>query len=128
MQPPEQRPRILIVDDETELCDTMAMTFEMRGFEVLSSYSGKAALEILKEKPVDVVLSDVRMANGSGVELAQWIRSANIYVPVIAFMSGYADITPKEISELGVSLFFDKPFPVNTVIKTIRESLESLKK
>ena len=120
-----QKPTILIVDDEVELCDTMALTFNIRGFEVLSAYSGEQALELLKQKKVDVLLSDVRMANGSGLELVQWIREAAIKIPVIAFMSGYSDVTPKEISELGVALFFDKPFPVNTVIKTIRECLQA---
>ena len=120
-----QKPTILIVDDEVELCDTMALTFNIRGFEVLSAYSGEQAFELLKKRNVDVLLSDVRMANGNGLELVQWIRDAAIKIPVIAFMSGYSDVTPKEISELGVALFFDKPFPVNTVIKTIRECLQA---
>ena len=120
-----QKPTILIVDDEVELCDTMALTFNIRGFEVISAYSGEQAFELLKTKKVDVLLSDVRMANGNGLELVQWIRDAAIKIPVIAFMSGYSDVTPKEISELGVALFFDKPFPVNTVIKTIRDCLQA---
>lgn len=119
------KPVILIVDDETELCDTMALTFDIRGFEVISAYSGKQALELLKQRKVDVLLTDVRMANGNGLELVRWMHEANIKVRVVAFMSGYSDVTPKEISDLGVALFFDKPFPVNTVIKTIRERLET---
>ena len=67
------------------------------------------------------------MANGSGLELVQWVRQSKIDIAVIAFMSGYSDITPKEIAELGVTLFFDKPFPVNTVIKSIRNQLEIVK-
>ena len=119
------KPIILIVDDEVELCDTMALTFNIRGFEVLSAYSGQQAFELLKQKKVDILLSDVRMADGNGLELVKWVRESAIQIPVIAFMSGYSDITPKEISDLGVALFFDKPFPVNTVIKTIRECLEA---
>lgn len=123
-----QKPNILIVDDEVDLCDTMAMSFTMRGFDVAVAYNGKQAFEILKTRPVDVVLSDLQMPNGTGLELAQWIRKNNIKIPIVAFMSGYSQVTPKEISDLGISLFFDKPFAVNTVIKTIRELLESLRK
>lgn len=123
-----KKPIILIVDDEAELCDTMALTLTIRGFEVLSAYSGHAAIEILKKKQVDILLSDVRMADGSGIELVTWVRQTSTLIPVIAFMSGYSDVSPQEISRLGVSLFFDKPFPVNSVIKTIRDELENLKK
>ncbi len=106
----------------------MALTFNIRGFEVLTAYSGKEAFEILKTKAVDIVLSDVRMNNGSGVDLVKWIREAKFKVPVVAFMSGYADITPKEIVDLDIAFFFDKPFAVNTVIKTLLDRLQNLKK
>ena len=123
-----QKPLILIVDDEVDLCDTMSLTFNIRGFEVISAYGGNEAIEILKKKSVDILLSDVRMANGSGLELVRWVRQSNMQIPVIAFMSGFSDITPQEITKLGVTLFFDKPFPVNNVIKAIRDELEVLEK
>ena len=123
-----QKPLILIVDDEVDLCDTMSLTFNIRGFEVITAYSGNEAIEILKKKPVDILLSDVRMANGNGLELVRWVRQSNMQIPVIAFMSGFSDVTSQEITKLGVTLFFDKPFPVSNVIKAIRDELEVLEK
>ena len=123
-----EKPLIFIVDDEIELCDTMSSSFNIRGFDVISAYSGNSAIEILKKNPVDILLSDVRMADGSGLDLVKWVRHSNLNIPVIAFMSGYSDISSEEITRLGVSLFFDKPFPVNTVIKAIRDELEVLEK
>lgn len=128
MENENEKPLILIVDDEVELCDTMSLTFSIRGFEVISAYSGNQAIEILKTKPVDILLSDVRMADGSGLELVTWVHQSKLKIPVVALMSGYSDVSSQEISRLGVTLFFDKPFPVNTVIKTIRDELEILKK
>ena len=124
MSKTSKKPVILLVDDEVDLCDTMATTFNIRGFETLVAYNGKQAFEILKTTPVDVVLSDLQMPNGTGLELVQWIRKEGINIPIVAFMSGYSQITPKDISELGVSLFFDKPFPINTVIKMINSGIK----
>ena len=62
------RPRILVVDDEEAILETMAFTFE-DDYEVFTSTDARRALEILEEKkPISVVLTDQRMPNMSGVE------------------------------------------------------------
>ena len=62
-------PTILVVDDEPNIIEVLEIVLEDEGMEVLKSNSGRDALSILRDHPVDVVISDIKMPGFSGVEL-----------------------------------------------------------
>ncbi|HEX4924119.1 MAG TPA: response regulator [Bdellovibrionales bacterium] len=116
---------ILIVDDEPELCEAVATAFEMKGHLVLKAPNGQTALEIVKQKKLDLVLSDIRMSEGDGVKLLGYIKDMNINRPLVALMTGYADVTREEMYELGAEAVFEKPFKVMELIKQLTKSLDT---
>ena len=86
----EARPRILVVDDEEAILETMTFTFE-DDYEVYTSTDARKALEILDEKePVAVVLTDQRMPNMSGVEFLAQVFDKHPHTARI-MLTGFAD-------------------------------------
>ncbi len=62
-------PRMLVVDDETKICDILKAHFSAKGFTVTCAYTGEEALESLMDAPVDVVLLDIRLPDMSGIDV-----------------------------------------------------------
>ncbi|HKF49789.1 MAG TPA: response regulator [Terracidiphilus sp.] len=81
--------RILIVDDEKNIADTLAMVFRIKGHAAMAVYSAESAVESIEVFEPDVVLSDVMMGKMTGVDLAIYLSKARPEVRVLLF-SGQA--------------------------------------
>lgn len=101
---------VLIVDDEESLRKAIAFEFQRRGYQILTAENGVVAREMVGKAPVDVVISDVRMPGGDGVELVRTLKTNAPARPVAAFVTGFADITIDEAYDLGADAVFSKPF------------------
>jgi DNA-binding NtrC family response regulator len=77
--------RILIVDDEKNIADTLAMVFQIKGHEALAVYNAESAVEAIEQFEPDVVLSDVIMGKMTGVDLAIYLSRARPECKVILF-------------------------------------------
>lgn len=110
---------ILVVDDEPDLGELVAFEFELLGARVQNSLNGREALEKIKSRNFDVVVSDIRMPGGDGVELLDRLRAHNLKMPALAFMTGYADITAEEAYHKGAIAMFGKPFNRKDLINTV---------
>jgi DNA-binding NtrC family response regulator len=85
----DYKPRILIVDDEKSIADTLAMVFKIKGHDAMAAYSAEAAVEAVETFEPDIVLSDVIMGKMTGVDLAIYLSRARPDCKVILF-SGQA--------------------------------------
>jgi DNA-binding NtrC family response regulator len=81
--------RILIVDDEKNIADTLVMVFRLKGHEAMAAYSAESAVETIETFEPDIVLSDVVMGKMTGVDLAIYLSKARSDCKVILF-SGQA--------------------------------------
>jgi DNA-binding NtrC family response regulator len=81
--------RILIVDDEKNIADTLAMVFKIKGHESMAVYSAESAVETIETFEPDIVLSDVMMGKMTGVDLAIYLSKARPDCKVLLF-SGQA--------------------------------------
>jgi len=77
--------RILIVDDEKNIADTLAMVFKIKGHESLAVYSAESAVESIEVFEPDVVISDVIMGKMTGIDLAIYLSRARPDCKVILF-------------------------------------------
>ena len=116
-------PTILVVDDEVALRDAIAFDFKRKGFQVLVAASGSEAFKIIQTREVDVVLSDVRMPGGDGMELLKNIKSLNPETPVVMFITGFADMTLEEAYDEGAVAVFSKPFDRKELHSTVQKSV-----
>ena len=92
VEPKRNRPRVLVVDDQKLIADTLAEILGNEGFEVVAAYDGREALEAATRFHPDWLLSDVLMPRMNGVELAIAIRK-NYPETAILLFSGQAGIS-----------------------------------
>ncbi len=118
---------ILVVDDEPNIIEILEMALTDEGMEVLKSNSGRDALGILRENDVDVVISDIRMPDLSGVELlrkAKEVSPDTIFIMITAFASTETAI---EALQHGAYDYITKPFRMDDLRAIIHRALEKRK-
>jgi two-component system response regulator HydG len=121
---PEPRPRILIVDDQRNMRTTTALVLRQQGYEVTEAESGDAALSRLLSEPVDVVLTDLKMAPLDGLAV---LRGALEIAPAtqVIVMTGYGTVeSAVEAMQLGACDYVSKPFKESELRVRVQRALE----
>jgi YesN/AraC family two-component response regulator len=101
--------KILIVDDERMIRDTLREVLELEGATVEEADNGDTAFTLIKSKKFDLIISDVRMPVCSGTDLLKKLRAYEGKAPEIILISGFTDLTNARAIELGASGFLMKP-------------------
>ena len=117
---------ILVVDDEAILRSAIVFDFKRKGFNVLDAENGAQAFEIVKANKIDLVLTDVRMPGGDGIELLDKIKALNASLPVVMFITGFADISLEEAYDKGVDAVFAKPFDRKALLAAVLKALSDI--
>ena len=116
--------RILIIDDEKSIRNTLKEILEYEGYEVALAENGEQALSILEQGKVqiDTIFCDIKMPGIDGIEVLEKIQEMNLEVPVI-MISGHGDIdTAVECIKKGAYDFIEKPLDLNRILITIRNA------
>jgi DNA-binding NtrC family response regulator len=124
MQSAGVKPRILFVDDEQRVLNSMRIMFR-REFDLHLAISGKEALEIIKKHDIDVIVADHRMPQMTGVEVLTAVRSLSPRT-VRILLTGYADLDAVEgsINECEVFRFLTKPCPPDQLRETLGVAIQ----
>ena len=123
----EQKPkveRVLIVDDEQEMLDSLKRRFEIEDIEVEVAQNPLDALEIVKKDSINVVLTDIKMPDMDGVELLGRLKDMNPLCNVI-IMTAYSNMSYLlDCFRAGASDYFAKPFgDVEIVVEAVKNAL-----
>lgn len=122
--------RIMVVDDEEEICTFLESALQKYGYDVFTYQNGVQALQDFKKEPdrYDLVMSDITMPYMTGKDLASKLIEVKPDVAIILF-SGHTDLINKEDAlAMGVKDFYQKPLALHQVIKKVREVLDNNKK
>ena len=115
--------RLLIVDDDASVRESLADALERPGLEVRAALDGANALHLLEEYPADLILTDVRMPKIDGVELLRRVRSQDPTVAVI-LMTAYDDMaTVVEAMREGARDFLVKPLDLRELRKVLERCM-----
>lgn len=115
--------RLLIVDDEKSVRETLREMLEYEGYEVVEADSGLQALDLFSQQSFDVVLCDIKMPGMDGMELLEKILQS-YDIPVI-MISGHGTIdTAVDAIKKGAFDFIIKPFDLNRLLISIRNALD----
>ena len=115
---------LLIVDDEHSYRQLISLVFEESGHSIRIAKNGREALDLLKEKPADIIISDVRMPDMDGISL---LREARELLPDIGMilMTAFATVdNAREAFILGADDFIQKPFDVEELKVLVKKILE----
>lgn len=122
---PGRRPRVLLVDDEESILNSLKRLLRPEPYEVLLANSGARALEILAEGPVDLVMSDARMPGMDGATLLARVREKYPAVRRI-LLTGYADLNTiiRAVNDGQIHQYLSKPWNDEELLLVLRQSLE----
>jgi DNA-binding NtrC family response regulator len=117
--------RILVVDDETSILDTLQILLRGEGFEVTIRTSGREALDRWDEDPPDVVLSDIRMPGVTGMDVLAAVREKDPEVPVILMTAQASLQSAIEAVNRGAFYYLQKPFSNDDLVTLCRRAAET---
>ena len=116
--------KILVVDDERIICAGCEKILGEAGYQVKTTLSARKALEMLKEESFDIVITDIKMPELSGIELLEIVRKEYPEITVIV-ITGYSTVeTAVEAMKLGAFDYLPKPFTSDQVILVIKKAIE----
>ena len=112
---------ILVVDDELLIRDLLYDFFKDQGWEISIADNGKRALELLKSKEFDLLLTDIKMPEMDGLDLASKVKLSHPNLPIM-LMTGYPSVE-SAVSGLRnkVEDYIIKPFNINQLFKSIEK-------
>lgn len=110
---PDRKQSILVVDDEVGLGETVRLSLEMVGYDVVFSADPRRALEIFRGDPADLVITDLRMPGMSGWELAAEIKRFSPATPIIAMTGWPVDLIRDGQRCSDMEAIIQKPYRVN---------------
>ena len=114
---------ILIVDDEDLIREILTETFMMYGATVDSAENGNVAYNKIVKNEYDIVISDVRMPNGDGIELFNKIHDLKKKNMKLLVCSAYNDLTDAQVKDLNIVRTFNKPFDLNSILDGVKDIL-----
>jgi CheY-like chemotaxis protein len=121
-------PRIVLIVDDAEQCaETLEVALSgLPGVDVQAAKSAEAALEVMAEKNVAALITDLHLPRMSGFDLVRQIRQHPAYLRVpILVISGDSDPgTPERLRALGADAFFPKPYSPSAVCKKLEILLD----
>ena len=116
--------KILIVDDETIICEFFKDRFEKLGFSAFVAFDGADAIAISQEHNPDVVLLDIKMPGMDGITAMKKIKEINPEIPVILLSAKSQLHEIRAGLEAGADAYLTKPLPPEDIIKAVYDSLE----
>ena len=116
--------RVLVVDDEPSMRELLAIMLRKEGFEVVTAESRAAAAAVLAQGPVDLVITDVKLPDGDGIEILRHVKAASPETVVIVMTAYGTTETAVAALKLGAHDYILKPFDVDELRIVVRNSLE----
>lgn len=122
---PPTPPTVLLVDDEPSVLSALRRLFRTQGYRIEQCTSGADALELLRQTPVDLVVSDMRMPGMDGAAFLAQVRRHHPSV-VRILLTGYADIsaTIAAINEGAIHRYIAKPWDDNDLLLVVSDALQ----
>ncbi|MDH3222389.1 MAG: sigma-54 dependent transcriptional regulator [Gemmatimonadota bacterium] len=118
-------PKILLVDDETGILDTLRILLTGEGYEVATATGGEDACRLLSEEPPDLVLTDIRMPGKTGIDVLRCARAADEALPVILMTAQASLQTAVRAVNEGAYYYLQKPFSNDEVLAICKRAVEA---
>lgn len=115
----DKRLKVLVVDDNIDLCRNIADILELKGYEVACVYDGTQAIDEYLKRSFDMVIMDVKMPGINGLEALKVLKQINPYVIVILITAFADDMLFKEDIESSSYTVFRKPVDVDKLINLL---------
>ncbi len=120
----QQQPAVLVIDDESGILDTLRILLRKEGFEVTVAQGGKAGLEAIRTASPDIVLTDVRMPQVTGLDILQAVKEIDAMTPVILMTAQASLQSAIQAVNAGAFYYLQKPFANDELVAILRRACE----
>lgn len=118
------RPKILVIDDESDIQDALKMILEYEGYRHVPALTGEEGLSLIEEEHPDAIFLDIKMPHMDGNEVFEILRKRGLVSPVI-MISGHASVsTAVDFIKRGAFDFLEKPLERDKLLIVLRNALE----
>jgi CheY-like chemotaxis protein/transcriptional regulator with XRE-family HTH domain len=111
--------KILIIDDEQEICEMLYTFLVPHNYKVFLSFNGQMGLEYFEEIKPDIVLLDLKMPDIDGLEVLKIIRKVS-KVPVVIITGNPQDVSEIHLADLDIEGYIEKPISLLAVLNTLK--------
>ena len=115
---------ILIVDDEEHIRDLLSDTLAMRGYHIETAENGLSAIQVINDRPIDLILLDIRMPIKDGLGLLEEIKERLPRLPVIIVTGLASNEEVQEALQRGAFSCLRKPFEIDSIVEEVERALE----
>lgn len=123
LEPTSSQSSILLVDDDPMLLRAVARWLATRGYEVVTAGNGAEAVKCLRQRPFDVILSDISMPGMDGIALLHQVREHDLLVPIILITGEPAVRTAVQAIEYGAFHYLTKPVSPEALEEVVKKAL-----
>jgi len=121
------KPSILVVDDELLIRDLLYDFFTGQGWDISVAEDGEKALEVMRSRDFDLVLTDIKMPAMDGLDLTSHVKQSHPELPVV-LMTGFPSVdTAVEALRKKVDDYIIKPFNINQLYKLVEAKVKDRK-
>jgi two-component system response regulator HydG len=119
-----QQPVVLVIDDEGGILDTLRILLKKEGYEVVTAQGGKAGLEAIRTASADIVLTDVRMPQVTGLDILQAVKEHDPMTPVILMTAQASLQSAIQAVNIGAFYYLQKPFANDELLAILKRACE----
>ena len=119
-----QQASVLVIDDESGILDTLRILLKKEGFEVTTAQGGKAGLDAIRANAPDIVLTDVRMPQVTGLDILQAVKEADPITPVLLMTAQASLQSAIQAVNAGAFYYLQKPFANDELLAILRRACE----
>ena len=123
--PNANAPRVLVIDDESGILETLQILLKNEGFAVITALGGRAGIEQLAAQAPDIVLTDVRMPSVTGLEVLAAVRAQSAETPVVLMTAQATLQSAIQAVNEGAFYYLQKPFRNDDLVAILRRAAET---
>jgi two-component system alkaline phosphatase synthesis response regulator PhoP len=118
--------RILVVDDEVDLVETVRFSLELEGYDVLVTYNGEEALNQARKENPDLILLDLMLPKLDGYKVCRLLKFDERYkhIPILMLTAKTQEKDKAIGMETGANEYITKPFDMDELMKKVKEYLK----
>ncbi len=117
-------PRMLVVDDEANICSYLAELFRLEGWEVDTAYDGYEGVKLAADADYEIIIMDILMPRMTGIEATREIMNRKPQTKIIVITGAPYRKQAEEALECGAKLFIKKPFSSERIIQAVKSLKE----
>lgn len=124
-----EKKKILLVEDEKDLVETVSLRLEAAGYEIIPAYDGREGLEKAKREKPDLIILDLMLPKMDGYKVCGLLKADTRYnkIPIVMFTARAQESDKKMGQEVGADAYITKPFEPEALLEKINELLRNEK-